>query len=131
MTTQQTQPTVTKARAALVAAEKNHDEAVHAVTDAERAAAELRQRNTDGDATVTGLALLTADANVEAARGLEIAAGREVDRARQQLGELVAEKVATDVAARYTPAKVEAETARIRDTMTDALGSLVAWFPFE
>lgn len=125
MANQKTKTDITESRAALSAAEDRQAEAAQAVANAERVATELRQRNAAGDTTVTGLDLLAADANIEVARGLAVAATRDADRARQQLGTLIAQKVAADVASRYTPAKVATEMERLRRTITDALGSMV------
>jgi hypothetical protein len=46
------------------AKEQAHTEALAAVEEAKRAAADLRERNSRGDASVTGLDLLTAEAEI-------------------------------------------------------------------
>lgn len=76
------------------------EQAVRANRDHARARlADLQNRNHSGDTTVTGLDLMTARAEVEAAEGLAAHAARMLTDARAEAAELLADHTATQVRA--------------------------------
>ncbi len=89
------------------AAEQAHAEAVAALAEAEQHHADLTERNRNGDATVTGMDLPSADADITVRRGLAASATDAVQAARAAEAPVLAEHWAEVLADRVTEAGTE------------------------
>lgn len=105
------------------AAEQSHAEAVAALAGAEAHHADLVLRNRNGDATVSGMDLLSADADVTMRRGLTASAADAVEAARAAEAPALAEHWAEVLADRVTTPGIGAEDVAVEE-VTAALGKL-------
>jgi hypothetical protein len=105
------------------AAEQAQADAVLALAQAEEHHADLTQRNRNGDTTVTGMDLLSADADVTMRRGLAAAAADAVEAARAAEAPALAEHWAEVLADRVETAGIGAEGVAVEE-VTAALAKL-------
>lgn len=111
------------------AAEQAHTEAVAALAEAEAHHADLTNRNRTGDVTVTGMDLLSADADVTMRRGLAASAADAVEAARAAEAPALAEHWAEVLADRVTTPGIGAEDAAVEEVaaalakLTEGVGS--------
>ncbi len=101
------------ARSERQVAESRHAEALAAVEGAKAALANLRERNSRGDASVTGLDLLTAEAEVPRLEGLASASAVEVDEAKAAEAPALAEYTAHRIGDRVGHAQQVQEEAAV------------------
>lgn len=123
-------PTTTTAAAAYEAArrdreaaEQAHAEAVAALAETERHHADLVQRNRNGDTSVTGMDLVSADADVTVRRGLAASAADAVEAARAAEAPALAEHWAEVLADRVATPGMRAEDVAVEE-VTAALAKL-------
>ncbi|MGY1846163.1 hypothetical protein [Blastococcus sp. SYSU DS1021] len=105
------------------AAERAHADAVAALAAAEEHHADLIKRNRNGDTTVTGMDLLSADADVTVRRGLAASAADAVAAARAAEAPALAEHWAEVLADRVATPGIGAEDVAV-DEVTAALTKL-------
>lgn len=108
------------ARIAREAAEQAHADAMQAVEQARTQQTEVVQRNAAGDATVTALDLLTADAEITRREGLAQSAAAAVEAARAAEAPLLAAHYADVLSEKVLRAEMSPEDAVVQ-SLTDVL----------